>query len=573
MTKKSLSWVTLCIVIFFLFLPNLLTAFIITDATAITPQHYHVLLAIAAEVILFACVGRGDIFLLLQLPFFIWLPIELVYIIRYGSPTSAHILNIISETNLDEVLGYVGGYDILILYIFYILAVAVSLIFLWGKNIAWRHRSRWWAFISIAGLFLINGVFDDKLNREMAKSRAVFSEVDEFVAPQFVLGLDEYKNTYPMGLVLRVVEFYQQQKILKETAASLANIESKLIREKSIRQEVYVVVIGESSRADHWMLNGYARATTPLLSTRTDIVNYSNAVSVAATTRTAVPVLLSRSSVSDIIQSNLKSSWVSEFKQKGFKTYWLSTQMPVGTHDTLIGAYADLANKVQYFNLGRYSIHSDFDEVLLPALKSALDSNEEKKLIVLHTLGSHAPYHFRYPSSFSVFSPVPDDHLIVDIFDHKINDQVINAYDNSVRYTDFVVNEAIELIKKKNLYSALWYISDHGETFSSENCASVGHGFGSKNNFHVPLIFWASTSFAEANPSIINGAKSQKDKPVYSADFFDTLMMTAGFENRSRAFNAFVKESYTVPKRMVATSGAAAIDYDLEYANNACGKK
>ena len=134
------------------------------------------------------------------------------------------------------------------------------------------------------------------------------------------------------------------------------------------------------------------------------------------------------------------------------------------------------------------------------------------------------------------------------------------------------MNEVISILDKKNSYAALWYISDHGETFIDEGCAAAGHGFGSKYNFQIPLIFWASEKYRNANNEIIKAAIQLKDKPVFSVDFFDTLMQMAGFEVQKGSFNGFMNANYKSPKRFVGTLGAAIYDYDQEYSNNACGK-
>lgn len=558
---------------FLLISPNLFLIYVLSyPLQDLNQKYYPVFLAAAFELWLLAVLKRANLFLLLHIPFFLWLPIELMYISRYGGPTSAHIINIIAETTVEESLGYLGRLDVIYFYFFYFAMLASGIKFIWKDNIMWHHRSRWWVIVSFGFFMIVHGVASGMLNAKMDKTLEAFDALDEFVAPQFYFGLDEYKNVYPVGLILRVIEFNLQGRTLKKTFATIRTLHSNYGRMGIDGPEIYVVIIGESSRSDHWGLNGYDRDTTPLLSKRGDVISFSDAVAASSTTRTAVPILISRSSANDVLKSTLKNSWINDFKKHGFKTYWLSTQQPVGTHDTMIGAYANLADTVRYLNLGRYSIHSDYDEVLIPALEIALNEPDEKKLIILHTLGSHTPYHFRYPSTFTYFNPVPANNSFIDIFNKNQANLVRNSYDNSIRYTEYILNEIISVLDKMNTYTALWYVSDHGETFIDEGCATAGHGFASKHNFHIPLVFWASDIYKQKNREKFQALMKLKNRPVFSTDFFDTLMQMANFKSGNQNFNGFMNDNYKSPTRLVATLGAATYDYDQEFSENECGK-
>jgi len=572
--KKTQGLLLLLIYVLVLITPNVLVSFIINDPSlSINQKISPIFLALAAQAFLFAIVRRATFFLLLQIPFFLWLPMEVMYSFRYGAPTSAHVLNIVVETSYAEALGYIGHPWVISFYLIYVVILILGICVFWGANITWSHRSRWWVMISVGGSILIYGLMSNNINDRVDKTLENLGARDEFLSPQFSYGLDSYKDVYPFGLILRWIEYYKQKTTLKNTLLSVKLLSSGYERETLAKEEIYIVIIGESSRSDHWGLNGYSRNTTPLLSARDDIVSFSNAVSASAATRTAVPILLSRSSAEDVLKSNLKNSWINDFKVHGFKTYWFSTQMPVGTHDTMIGAYAGMVDALKYLNLGRYSIHSDFDEVLIPSLQVALQEPSEKKLIVLHTLGSHTPYHFRYPESFTYFKPAFETNSFANIFDKSRVNMLRNGYDNSVRYTDYLLNEIITILEKRNSYSALWYISDHGETFIDEDCLAAGHGFASKYNFHIPLIFWSSKKYKLLNDEKMNATVQLKNKPVFTTDFFDTMMQTAGFKSNSHVFNGFLGASYISPKRFVATLGAASYDYDEEYLKNECGNR
>ena len=115
--------------------------------------------------------------------------------------------------------------------------------------------------------------------------------------------------------------------------------------------QVVVMVIGESSRYDRWSLNGYQRETNPLLKKEANLVSLSNVVTAVSATRLAVPVLVSRKPATQSLKAGFsEKSFLSAFKEAGFKTYWLSNQMSFGQFDTPISVFANEADVIQFLN-------------------------------------------------------------------------------------------------------------------------------------------------------------------------------------------------------------------------------
>jgi lipid A ethanolaminephosphotransferase len=144
-------------------------------------------------------------------------------------------------------------------------------------------------------------------------------------------------------------------------------------------------------------------------------------------------------------------------------------------------------NNPKYCN-GKYC----HDEALLDGLPELLADIKQDTLIVLHTVGSHGPtYYNRYPDSFKKFAPTCDT---ADI-QNCTREQVINTYDNTILYTDYIVSSAIDMLKSHPEYeSGLIYVSDHGESLGENNVYL--HGFpyklAPKEQKHVPMILWMS---------------------------------------------------------------------------------
>ncbi|WP_346837132.1 phosphoethanolamine transferase [Microbulbifer sp. SAOS-129_SWC] len=551
--------------------------FFIWDCLDVVMLAHPFLPVVVFELILLALVGRFGFWMLLHLPFFCWLPLELIYIHRYGVPSSAHILAIITETNYGEALGYIGGWGNLFWLLGYLVVLMIVLVMLLRSGVGWKHRSRWWLLSISAGVLVVSTVSNQSVQASSVdKADSPNERKDIFVAKQFGYGLDEYVKSYPFGLVLRFVQYFQELNILENSARQVASLNSGLNRDAMAENETYVVVIGESSRADRWSINGYTRDTNPLLAKQANLFTFTNAISVSAATRTAVPAILSKTSVDDLSVSRLKRSWITDFKRAGFKVYWLSTQMPVGTHDTMVGVYASLADRTLYLNEGAYQIRGVYDSVVLGELKKIVkESKPKKKLIIIHTLGSHFPYHYRYPEDFSYFKPVPPRNETGNLFDKSQKEVLQNAYDNSVRYTDFVLSSVIDALKlegeRKSSVSAMWYLSDHGQTLFDLGCAVSGHGFDSAYNFHIPVVFWVSDSFLSRRPHVKEAVSENREKPLYAGDFFETILDTGGFE-RAKPFNSFIEDAYHASSRTVTAQGYVKYDYDKEFAAESCEK-
>ncbi|WP_445356754.1 phosphoethanolamine transferase [Microbulbifer sp. ANSA002] len=517
------------------------------------------------ELFILSLVGRFSLWFVLNLPFFIFLPLEIAYVTRYGTPISSHILAIVMQTNLQEILGYLGGWMNVLLLTAYILFLLFLFYFFHRAKVGWFHRTRvCYSLIVITLIVLAAPVEDKPLTRdELRLTEDIFSDI------RIGFGLDDYVDSFPFGLILRTYQYYQKLKVLNDSIEEVKDVDSGLSRVEYSERETYVLVIGESSRADHWSINGYERETTPRLSERSNVFSFTNAVSVASSTRASVPAILSKTSVDDLYSSRLRRSWITDLKHAGFRVYWLSTQMQVGEHDTMIGAYASLADESRYLNEGMYLTRGKFDGVTLGPFEDILRDGYSKKLIIIHTLGSHFPYHFRYPEEFKRFEIAPSIEEWVDIFDFERKEELMNSYDNSIYYTDFILDSIISSLAENGSTSFLWYISDHGQTIFEPGCNMSGHGFMSEYNFRVPVIFWGSDQFFHFHSGLREILKDNISAPLYSADFFDTMLHGTGFIGEGQ-LNSFLLKDYSAGQRIVTVQGDKKFNFDEVFSGAAC---
>ncbi|MDK2772269.1 MAG: phosphoethanolamine transferase [Flavobacterium sp.] len=274
---------------------------------------------------------------------------------------------------------------------------------------------------------------------------------------------------------------YNNQKFNK-TSDYFKNVTLK----KDSISETYVLVIGESTTRNHMGLYNYYRNTTPLLhSISNELIVYNNVISPNTHTLTSLEKVLTLGTT-DNLDLKYKGNLLQLFNQAGFTTYWISNQKPTGIWDNFITGIANSAHKVSFFNIS--DDKSPFDEIVLKTYKKVLKENKSKKLIVIHLMGSHLTYKDRYPNEYNWFKNQPKTK-----FDKEDAFKIINDYDNSVLYQDYIWFSIIQSLKNENHKSAALCLSDHGEEVY-ESIDFFGHTEtkGTKSMYEIPFLLWLS---------------------------------------------------------------------------------
>lgn len=477
--------------------------------------------------------------LVLLLPAALLVPQEVFYLLTYQKNTDAHAIAIVAETDLAEALGYLTGIGV-----FLALAV-VAIVALWWYLVrsAWRRNWQWETGVRPVIWLICIGVLASlswnewqyqQINKAKQRSNP---EENVFVQRPLPYSYEKFHATYPLNMLLAINEFVKQKQAVAEVVESTALFKfSARQTEVPAQRQVFVLVIGETLRPDRLQLNGYNRATTPRLAGTKNVISFTNMVSPWAWTRMSVPVILSRKNATDQRYFPIETSLVAAFKEAGFSTSWLSTQSPLGVHDSSIALHASEADQVQYLNPVGYKKEGFYDDILLPAFERVLQQNKAKQLIVLHTLGSHFSYADRYPEAFDLFTPSGKGQQ-VSMHDQKSKTLLNNAYDNSVAYTDFFLFNLIKQLEQTQSISSLLYVSDHGENIFDGQCGKSGHGHNTERDYRVASILWTSETYNLQYPQKKALAEQRREQPLMTSSVFHTVLDLAAIHYPDQKLN------------------------------------
>ena len=316
--------------------------------------------------------------------------------------------------------------------------------------------------------------------------------------------------------------------------------------------EVYVMVVGETARAHNFSLYGYPRNTNPLLSKTPGIKAFPNVTTQSNTTHKSVPMLLSAASAEDFERLFHEKGILAAFKEAGFYTVFISNQLPNHSFIDFLGEQAD---EHYFLKKEDASQGNHYDEDLLQKLDEILplaDASSSahyhyryrKLFVVLHSYGSHFNYQERYPRSFAYFKP--DSRSEAKPENRR---DLLNAYDNTIRYTDYILHGIVERLQKwegvqtktDGVYdqptSAMLYTSDHGENIFDDERSLFLHAAPKASDYelHVPFIIWTSAGFSKQYPDILKALGENRSKQVQSSlSAFHTMLGIGGILTRYR---------------------------------------
>jgi len=287
-------------------------------------------------------------------------------------------------------------------------------------------------------------------------------------------------------------------------------------------REVYVYIIGEASRAMNWQLYGYGRETNPLLSGVGDLVVFRDVLTQSNTTHKSVPLILSSVATGEHEELYRRKGLPALFNEAGFDTWFISNQSPQGA---MIDHLAHDARHVIYIRSPRH------DTQLLDEMRKVLErSTSQKLLFVLHCYGSHFSYHQRYPREFAHFQP---DNDVAIARQHR--PMLVNAYDNSIRYTDYFLAQTIDYLRSlKGTSSALLYCADHGEDLIDDDRERFLHASPTTTAYqlYVASLAWFSEDYRTHFPEKAAAAEANETAPATTHALFHTMADMASIRGR-----------------------------------------
>lgn len=288
------------------------------------------------------------------------------------------------------------------------------------------------------------------------------------------------------------------------------------------RPTVVVLVVGETARAANWGLNGYGRQTTPELA-RLPVVNFGEVTACGTNTAVSLPCMFAPGGRRRYDESLITTSesLLHVAARAGVAVRWRDNQS--GCKGVCEGLPTETVSAASA--PGSCRDGHCFDEALLRGLEDTLHQARGVQLLVLHMMGSHGPaYHRRYPASFSRFQPACED----DDFSACTREQIRNAYDNSLLYTDHVVATLIRMLQANSAVvdSAVIYVSDHGESLGEGNLFLHGmpYALAPAEQLRVPMLMWLSAGFQQRVPLQHGCLQRRADAPASHDNLFSTLL-------------------------------------------------
>ena len=275
-------------------------------------------------------------------------------------------------------------------------------------------------------------------------------------------------------------------------------VDAKETRAADAKPPLLLLVIGETARADHFALNGYARPTNPELSAL-GVVSFTDVTSCGTNTAASLPCMFSHLGKRDFeARERDHENLLDVLQRAGLAVLWLDNQSGCkGLCDRVPSAYASVpASPIRPLPPGICNSGECLDAALTHDLETRLAALPESArargvVIVLHHMGSHGPAYFkRSPPQRKPFLPECTNSAL----QQCEGTSLINAYDNSIAYTDHVLGASIAWLQThgKGFDAQMLYVSDHGESLGENNLYLHGlpYAIAPRAQKHVPMIFW-----------------------------------------------------------------------------------
>jgi len=443
--------------------------------------------------------------------------VNLGYFAIYRQEFSQSVLFILFDSNPAEASEYIGNYFVWWM-VPALLAYSAGAWWLWRRlrPLAMPRRAAWSLALAILALVSLPGTY-----RILYKSRgldantfarALANSLEPAVPWQFAVGYFKY------GQQLEKMQDLLERNRRLPPVAHLADAQAG-------QPATLVLVIGESTSRLHMSLYGYGRQTSPRLEALRDRLTVFNRV--VASRPYTIETLQQALTFADQENPDLyltRPSLMNIMKQAGYKTYWITNQQTLTMRNTMLTNFSEQADEQVYLNHSRSQNSYRYDGNVLDPFSRILADKTERKFIVVHLLGTHMIYEYRYPPEFNVFrdrSGLPDW-----VTDRQL--PLINHYDNAVRYNDHVLASLIERLDGRGGKSMLLYFSDHGEDVFD----SSAHDFIGRNEarptlpmYAVPFLLWRSAAWQQARGGDFGGLV---DRPYQTSHLIHTWADLAG---------------------------------------------
>jgi lipid A ethanolaminephosphotransferase len=428
------------------------------------------------------------------------------YMDQYGIVIDQVMVDNIMETNPQEAAGLLSAGMLLRVGLLGLLPAWLVLRF--GKPVAWRTELKSKLVVGMALLAVC-----------VLAVLPVTAQFASFVRAHKIVRM--YQN--PLGYTWSLISYTRDR--FKPAAPSVLEkaVTDAHRLDEGQHSELIVLVVGETARADRFSLNGYARDTNPELAKR-GVVSFTDVSSCGTSTGESLPCMFSvlgrkhydrdkamrYENVLDVLASN------------GVAVLWRdnnSDSKGVATRMTYEDFKSPKTNPACEDGECR-------DIGMLSGLDAYIDAHPGQDiLVVLHQMGNHGPeYYKRYPKAFERYTPVCRTAELNQCSKQELD----NAYDNAILYTDYFLANVIDFLKKYDTRyaTAMLYVSDHGESLGERGVYlhSAPYMIAPAEQTHVPAVLWTGARFDYSVASIL----PYRDRPLSHDDLFCSLLV--GFE-------------------------------------------
>ncbi|PWC17956.1 hypothetical protein DDT52_14860 [Brenneria roseae subsp. roseae] len=413
----------------------------------------------------------------------------------YKQEFSQSVLFVMFESNTTEASEYLSQYFSLKI-VGILIAYTLVAILLWKKlrpvYLPTMHKA-------VVSLIILAVLFGAPIYKKMIVGKLSSEDTAGYLAGRMA-------TTSPWQFLSSYLEYHQQldsmESMLQQNAAlpPLANLKDA----NGDIPRTLVLVIGESTTSSRMSLYGYWRQTTP----RLDALSKSDPNLVVFK-----DVVTSRPYTIEILQQSLtfadeqnpdlyltKPSLMNLMKQAGYKTFWITNQQTMTKRNTMLTVFSKQTDKQFYLNNQRTQSVRQYDDVVLPPFEEVMADPAPKKFIIVHLLGTHMNYKYRYPETFDKFNGRVG--LPAELSDQEV--EVYNHYDNAELYNDYIVDSLINIFAKNKPNGFLLYFSDHGEDVyetSPHDVLGRNEAAPTRAMYTIPFMVWMSPEWQKNHSS------------------------------------------------------------------------
>ena len=325
------------------------------------------------------------------------------------------------------------------------------------------------------------------------------------------------KHIVPYAFYDATYKYVKTNYLLPPLPFSVLDPQPVIEQSSVIHPKTLVVVVGETARADKFGSNGYPRDTTPNIQSL-GALSFSNVSSCGTATAVSVPCMFSRLARTeyDSRTASSQDNVLDIIHRAGVNVSWIDNNSSCKGVCRRIDTIGFDPKRDPSLCDGDFC----YDQVLLNLLSASLkNATNQNRVIVLHMIGSHGPtYYRRYPATFKKFTP---DCPRSDI-QNCDEEQLLNTYDNTIAYTDYILGQTIQLLDTIP-NSAMLYISDHGESLGEKGLYLHGfpYNFAPDEQTHVPMVYWDRQFTNLAYKTCL---QQKLSTPMSQDNLYDTLL-------------------------------------------------